>query len=214
MSNTFYVLGIVLLVAVGVVALVRADGSPAPGAVRTAGILMIAVGIVQGSGLAVHPVIENLSPPPDTVLLVNDLSVILVEVLYGLLMTGALTALVIALMRSRSAAARPGNPAAAGPRPGHAPAPGQPYVFGQARQVPPGHGYRGHPGPRAGSAYPGRAGSYGGDAGDCADWNPGDGGGSGSGGSGGGFFGSGLFGGGDSGGGGGGGGDGGGGGAG
>ncbi|WP_190394292.1 hypothetical protein [Nocardiopsis quinghaiensis] len=191
------ILGTLFLLAVGIVALVRAKGSPSPGALRTTGVLMIVAVLAQVASTVSYTVVSPMGLDVEAFLLFSSMTNMLVESVYGLMVTGALIALVVALMRSRSAATR-----AAGPAPGHAPPPGQPYAFGRARQVPPGHGHRGHPGPRAGNAYPGGAGSYGGDAGDGTDWNPGDGGG---------FFGGGLFGGGDSGGGGGG--DGGGGGA-
>lgn len=159
-----YLLGTLLLLAVGITAFVRAKGSPFPGAVRTVGALLTAAVLVQVASSVVSFAFGAMDLSFEAVMTVTGLTNVIVELLYGLTVTGALVVLTVALVRSKSAATRDAGPAAAGHAAGHAfapPAPGQPYGYGQAYPAPPehdrpGHGY-GHPGGGA-TGHPGPAG--------------------------------------------------------
>ncbi|WP_150248892.1 hypothetical protein [Nocardiopsis deserti] len=191
-----YILGAILLIVVGVVALVRAKGSPSPGAVRTAGVLMVVAALAQFANSVVSFATAAMRLPFEALITVSGLANLVVELVYGLTVTGALVALAVALVRSKSAAARAAGPAAAGPAAGHAfapPAPGRPYGSGQARSAPPEHGRpgygHGHPGTPVGPAeHPGHPGPEGhapppGGPGGGTGWSPGNSGGFGGGGS-------------------------------
>ncbi|WP_370011227.1 hypothetical protein UIS43_19825 [Nocardiopsis sp. LDBS0036] len=183
-----YGLGTLLLLAVGITAFVRAKGSPFPGAVRTVGALLTAAALVQVASSVVSFALGVVDLSFEAVMTVTGLTSVIVELLYGLLVTGALVTLAVALVRSKSAAARAADPAAAGPTAGQAfapPAPGQPYGFGQAHPAPPehdrpGHGY-GHPGGGP-VGHPGPAGHPGpevhqppsGEPGGGTGWSPGN----------------------------------------
>ncbi|MEV6818047.1 hypothetical protein AB0M72_04740 [Nocardiopsis dassonvillei] len=176
-----YLLGTLLLLAVGITAFVRAKGSPFPGAVRTVGALLIAAVLVQVASSVVSFAFGAMDLSFEAVMTATGLTNVIVELLYGLTVTGALVVLAVALVRSKSAA-RAAGPAAAGHAAGHAfapPAPGQPYGYGQAHPAPPehdrpGHGYghpgggaAGHPGPEGHQPPPGEPGGGTG-------WSPGN----------------------------------------
>lgn len=104
-----HVLSTVLLTAVGVAALVRAKGSPSPGAVRTAGALMVAAALARFASSAVSFATAAMGLPFDTLITVSGLTNLVVELLYGLMVTGSLVALAVALVRSGSAARAAGQ---------------------------------------------------------------------------------------------------------
>lgn len=181
------------LVAIAIVALVRARNAAAPGLVRTSAVLFLCTGLLGALFQVLWVVLPNSLPDPMAVLPVLGL---VQGLLVGLLTTGALLCLVLALRRARTAA----HPAPA--RGGHGGGDGGygGYAHWNADPVSPahhagGHGHRDDPGnrpaPEGPPAYgqpgdPGAAPSHG------SHGSPGS-----SGSSGGGFWG-GLFGGGDS----------------
>ncbi|QUX28892.1 hypothetical protein KGD83_27495 [Nocardiopsis akebiae] len=186
-----YLLGTLTLLAVGITAFVRAKGSPFPGAVRTAGALLTAAALVQVASSVVYFVVGATGSSFEAVMTATGLTNVIVELLYGLTVTGALVVLAAALVRSKSADAHAAGPAAPGHPAGHAfapPAPGQPYGYGQAYPAPPEHdrpGY-GYPHPGGGAAgHPGPEGHQppSGEPGGGTGWGPGDSGGFGGGGS-------------------------------
>ena len=163
MFSLLFNLGIILLIATGVLALVLAGRASSPGAVRTAGILMILIGLIQGahSLLVSIPAIHMSFSDPQALLGILSF---LVELSYGLLMAGTLVALMIAVASKATRSPRPRHVPATGPHPGHAHA--QPPAFGHSHHASHDHG-RPHPaehGPPAGpAAHGGGPAVYGGD---------------------------------------------------
>ncbi|WDZ91379.1 hypothetical protein [Nocardiopsis sp. HUAS JQ3] len=177
-----YILGAILLIVVGVIALVRAKASPSPGAVRTAGVLMVVAALAQFANSVVSFATAAMRLPFEALITVNGLANLVVELLYGLTVTGALVVLAVALVRSKPADARAAGPAAPGHPAGHAfapPAPGQPYGYGQAYPAPPEHDRPGHGYAHPGGGAAGHTGPEGhqppaGEPGGGTGWSPGN----------------------------------------
>lgn len=141
MFSFFFALGVILLIATGVLALALAGRASSPGAVRTAGILLILIGLIQAAHTLLFslPAVHTSFSDPQALLVSSAL---LVELSYGLLMAGALVALMIAVTSRSARTPRPGHAPAPGPPSGHAH--GQPPAFGHPFHAPHGHD-RPHP---------------------------------------------------------------------
>lgn len=163
MFSLLFNLGIILLIATGVLALVLAGRASSPGAVRTAGILMILAAlsrVMQSLVVSVPAVSQSFSDPEAFI----GVTALPLELSYGLLMAGTLVALMIAVASKATRSPRPRHVPATGPHPGHAHA--QPPAFGHSHHASHDHG-RPHPaehGPPAGpAAHGGGPAVYGGD---------------------------------------------------